>query len=88
MVTRTLSPVLATIRNRKREFTIHHNNIQVRPLRHIPLWIRRIRNSIFNSDHPKFDHDVDINHELEDTLDLDFLFNFEPEGPKTVIPKL
>ena len=43
VVTEVLSPVLVKIKNQRREFVVHHNNICPRTLRDVPLWVTRIR---------------------------------------------
>lgn len=82
VVTAILSPVLVRIRNRKREFVIHHNNVQARSLRHVPLWIRRIRNSVLSPEDPKFDKEVPEEIEETEPMGLEFLFDSQSQNTK------
>ena len=74
VVIKILSPVLIKIKNKKREFVVHHNNVQARSFRCVPLWIRRIRNSILSPDHPKYDSEVTQDTDFDDSLGLEHLF--------------
>ena len=74
VVTKVLSPVLVKIKNKKREFVVHHNNVQARPVRCVPLWARRVRNSILSPDHPNFDSETPSDPDLDKSLGFGFLF--------------
>ena len=72
VVTEVLSPVLVKIKNQRREFVVHHNNICPRTLRDVPLWVTRIRRRL------KDDEDGPPPIDLDDTdtsYGLDLLFD-------------
>ena len=70
IVTQIMSPVLVKIRNRKREFVCHHNNLATKPLREIPLWIQRLRHKLTLDTHDEvLDDQV-----FGDSYDLEDLF--------------
>ena len=74
VVIKVLSHVLIKTKNNKREFVIHHNKVQAKSFRCVPLWIRRIRNSILSPDHPRYDNEVTQDTDLDDSLGLEQVF--------------
>ena len=64
IVIKVLSPLLFKIKNRKREVVMHHDRIKPCLDRNLPLWLRRMRHEIL---------ETDLMEEEDDLLDDDCL---------------
>ena len=74
LLTRVLSHVLYTIPNRRRESTIHHDRLKLCEDRSIPVWMKRLRNHLFNVEgkQERTDDQSDIDAYPSDSLHLLF----------------
>jgi len=80
VVTKILSPVLVRIKNRKRSFVIHHNNIKIVTPRDLPRWITKITNELLGT---KKDLDLTLWDDDELGQDLNKLFRSRPTRQKS-----
>lgn len=76
LVTKVLSPILFKIKNRKKEFVVHHDRIKPCNDRVLPDWLQRLRTELLRLD-PLNAADLD-----ESSLHLDKLFVEQPIGIK------
>ena len=80
MITEVISPVLVRIKNRKREFVVHHNNVVPRVLRDTPLWVTRILGKLGGGDpDDQTDTEPEFDTDSETDYGMDRLF-LEPEA--------
>ena len=80
VITEVISPVLVRIKNRKREFVVHHNNVVPRVLRDTPLWVTRILGKLGGGDpDDQTDTEPEFDTDSETDYGMDRLF-LEPEA--------
>ena len=50
VVTDVLNPILFRVKDRKREYVLHHDRLKLCEDHHIPLWLRKLRHSLLDLD--------------------------------------
>jgi transposase InsO family protein len=76
LVTQVISPVLFKIRGRKKEMVVHHDRLEPCDDRHIPLWMKRMRNEFLQGEN-------DAGRLEDPTLDARDSESSESEGQLT-----
>jgi transposase InsO family protein len=89
LVVKVISDVLYRLKDRRREFVVHHDRLILCQDRFIPLWLRRLRHQFMNLDetiaYDEQEQDVGVNEYLdsEQPFSLASLFETPNELPNT-----